>query len=337
MPRPPLTFFCELGTKELTKLFDGRFVIDDLRILDGRLSLGLLDLSEERAAVVKRLNTAGVPVIAWLLLPESEGYWFNIDNAPQAIDCYARFKSWTKEHGLQWHGVGLDIEMDISDLRQVMNKQPIKKLLPELLKRYKNKQRVLRAQDLYQSLVDNIHDDGYMVENYHLPVIVEERRAKSTVLQRMIGLINLQTDHEVLMLYSSFLRPHGDAILSSYAPDADSVGIGVTGGGVNVDGLIDRDPLTWQEFSRDLRLCVKHEKPIHIFSLEGCVQQDFLTKLNTFDWDKPITKPKGVGKIAAYRFCFRLLLWLFERPWMLIIGLTTLMGIHLIKKDRQPV
>lgn len=336
MPKPPLTFFCELGAEELTKLFDGRFVIDDLKGLEARLSLGILDLSDERAAVVKRLNTAGVPVVAWLLLPEEEGYWFNIYNAPQALDCYARFKSWTKEHGLHWHGVGLDIEMNISDLRQVIKKHPIKKLLPFLLKRYKNKQRVLHAQDLYKSLVDNIHDDGYLVENYHLPLIVEERRAKSTVLQRIAGLVDLQTDHEVLMLYSSLLRPHGEAILWSYAPDAVSVGIGVTGGGVNVDGLIDRDPLTWQEFSRDLRLCVKREKPIHIFSLEGCVQQDFLTKLNTFDWDKPITIPKGVGKITAFRLGFRVLLWLFERPWMFIIGLITLIGIRLIKKNEQP-
>ncbi len=153
MPKPALTFFCELSSEKLTRLFDGRFVIDDLKGLDARLSMGILDLTEERAAVVKRLNTAGVPVVAWLLLPEEEGYWFNIDNAPQALDFYTGFKSWTKEHGLDWHGVGLDIEMDISDLRQVMNKQLIKKLLPELLKRYKNRQRILQAQDIYQSLI----------------------------------------------------------------------------------------------------------------------------------------------------------------------------------------
>jgi hypothetical protein len=337
MPKPSITFFCELGKEELTKLFDGRFVIDDLKGLDARLSLGILDLSKERASVVKRLNTAGVPVVAWLLLPEEEGYWFNIDNAPLAIDCYARFKNWTKEHNLNWYGVGLDIEMDIADLRQVMNKQPIKKLLPELLKRYKNKQRILQAQDLYQTLVDNIHDDGYQVENYHIPLIIDERRAKSTVLQRIAGLVDLKTDHEVLMLYSSFFRPHGEAILWSYAHDTESVGIGVTGGGVDVEGLINRDPLTWLEFSRDLRLCVKNEKPIHVFSLEGCVQQDFLTKLNTFNWDKPITKPKGVAKIALLRLGLRALLWLLERPWMFIIGLITLLGFRLIKKDRQPV
>ncbi len=137
------------------------------------------------------------------------------------------------------------------------------------------------------------------------------------------------------MLYSSFFRPHGDAMLWSYASDANSVGIGVTGGGVDVDGLIDRDPLTWQEFSRDLRLCVKQEKPIHIFSLEGCVHQDYLTKLNTFDWEKPIKKPIGVGKITALRFGLRTLLWLLERPWIFLIGLITLLGLRLIKKDKQ--
>ena len=77
MTHPELTFFTELSPGDLTELFKGRFVIDDLQALDAALSLAIIDFSEERAAVVKRLNEAGVPVIAWLLLPEEEGYWFN--------------------------------------------------------------------------------------------------------------------------------------------------------------------------------------------------------------------------------------------------------------------
>ena len=93
MAHPPLTFFCELPPEPLAKLFDGRFLIDDLKALEATLSLGILDFSKDRAELVQRLNRAGVPVIAWLLLPEDEGYWFNIDNHDKAaaryVDCKA--------------------------------------------------------------------------------------------------------------------------------------------------------------------------------------------------------------------------------------------------------
>ena len=38
------------------------------------VSMGLLDLSPRRAAVVRRLNQSGIPLIAWQLLPRDEGY-----------------------------------------------------------------------------------------------------------------------------------------------------------------------------------------------------------------------------------------------------------------------
>lgn len=82
MALPRITFFCELDPHPLQDLFDQRLV-NDLLDLHASLSLGIIDLSPQRAQVVQRLNQAGVPVIAWLLLPKDEGYWFNLDNAPR--------------------------------------------------------------------------------------------------------------------------------------------------------------------------------------------------------------------------------------------------------------
>jgi hypothetical protein len=335
MSKPELTFFCELDTEILTSLFDGRFVIDDLNALDASLSLGILDLTDERADVVKRLNKAGVPVIAWLLLPEEEGYWFNIDNYEAASARYVSFKAWTQAHDLEWAGIGLDIEMDINKLRQALKQKQGEKILSTLFHRYMDKKRVAHAQNTYQALVDLIHADGYTVESYHIPLISEERRAYSTVLQRTVGLVDLETDREVLMLYSSFLRPDGAAVLWSYAPDADSVGVGNTGGGVELEGLPEINPLTWEEFSRDLRLCVMREKPIHIFSLEGCVEQEYLSKLNTFDWDKAVEVPDSVNKVRALRTSIAIGLWLLERPWVILMTLVTLIGLGFLFRRRK--
>lgn len=338
MSKPDLTFFCELPSEELSELFREKTVIDQLTTLDASLSLGILDLSDARAQVVQQLNKAGIPVIAWLLLPEDEGYWFNIDNADYAAARYIHFKAWTNQHNLQWAGIGLDIEMNINDFRQILERKQTQKLIKPLIQRFLDKRRVVNAKRLYQALVDLIHADGYLVESYHLPIISEERRAHATVLQRTLGLVDVQTDREVLMLYSSLLRPDGDAALWSYAPEADSVGVGNTGGGVDVAGVIDVTPLSWEEFSRDLRLCVKRGKPIHIFCLEGCVAQDFLTRLPDFDWDKPVEKPKGTCRVLAIRTFLAGLLWTLERPWVILVSLAGLIGLgYLFKRSHKKI
>jgi len=337
MSKPELTFFTELSPGDLSELFKGRFVIDDLQALDAALSLAIIDFSEERAAVVKRLNEAGIPVIAWLLLPEEEGYWFNTGNYEQAAARYISFKAWTTEYELVWAGIGLDIEVDIHDIKQVMDKEQAEKFLPILLQRLRDKHQVDRAKKAYQALIDLIHADGYPVESYQIPLISEERRAKATVLQRLAGIVDVDTDREVLMLYSSFLRPDGAAVLYSYAPEADSIGVGSTGGGVDIPGVVDTDPLSWEELTRDLRLCVRQEKPIHIFSLEGCTRQGFLSKLSTIDWDAPVEVPEEIHKIRLIRTWITAGLWLLERPWVILVSLATLIGLGflLTRKKRK--
>src|SRR5512139_2662143 len=99
---PVMTFFCELESQPLESLFSNPQVIPDLQALNAGVSLGILDLSPERAEVVQRLNQSGIPVTAWLLLPKDQGYWFNSTNASQAARRYADFKVWTTEHNLKW-------------------------------------------------------------------------------------------------------------------------------------------------------------------------------------------------------------------------------------------
>jgi hypothetical protein len=333
MSQPKLTFFCELPPEQLTKLFDGRFVIDDLKALDAALSLGILDFSDERAELVKRLNTAGVPVIAWLLLPEADGYWFNADNHDKAAARYVAFKAWTTQHDLQWAGIGLEFEMDINDLRTAVSGTADKSFARKIFNRIFDKPSLVRAQRSYQALVELIHADGYPVESYHIPLIIDERRARATVLQRTLGLVDIETDREVLMLYTSMLTAQGDAVLWSYAPKADSVGVGSTGGGIDLGKAIVLEPLTWEAFARDLRLCVMQEKPIHIFSLEGCVEQGFLSKLNTFDWHKPVAVPEGANQVRSLRTGLAALLWTLERPWVILLGLAALIGLGFLFKQ----
>lgn len=313
-----LTFFCELENEPLQALFADGAVVEDLKALGASVSLGLLDMSRERAEVARGLQDAGIPIIAWLLLPKEQGYWFNSRNASQAIACYVDFKTWSVQHGLDWQGVGVDIEMDLREMEGLL-KDP-QGTLPGILRRVLDRNALGRAQASYGDLLSQMHLDGYGVDGYHLPLIVDERKAGSSLIRRLMGLVDLTTDREVLMLYSNMFRPYGHAILWSYAPQAGSVGVGVTGGGVQIEGMPQLLPLSWEEFSRDLRLARRWTEDIHVFSLEGCVEQGFLERLKAFDWQEPPVVPLDTArKVHAFRKLLYVLLWASARP-LLVLG-----------------
>ena len=171
MPKPKLTFFCELDENELQALF-AQPEMDDFFKLDAGLSLGLLDFTDTRAEVVRRLNQAGVPVVAWLLLPKDQGYWFNAENAPQAMALYAEFCQWTARYGLHWDGVGLDIEPDIREMAMLTSNR--RSLAMKMLAGMFNVRRIRRAKGIYKDLIDRIH--GRRLPGRRLPDSLYRRR-----------------------------------------------------------------------------------------------------------------------------------------------------------------
>jgi len=322
MQTPKLTFACELESSELQALFSDQNVIDELLALRAGVSLGLLDLSPERAAVVQRFNAAGIPVTAWLLLPKDEGYWFNIDNAPQAAASYAAFKAWTEEHDLHWAGIGVDIEPDFNEIQQLVRGEG-RGLAPTILRRLGDGGRVLDGRLAYGALVRGMRTDGYQVTSYQLPFIVDERKVDSTLLQRTLGIVDVPADSETLMLYTSFVRPLGPGLLNSYGPDADVIGVGSTGGGVEIEGPA---ALDWEEFARDLRMAYRWSDGIFIFSLEGCVEQGFLARLRDFDWEQTLAMPTAqIEQVNRARAILRGTLWVSSHPFMILAGLIGLL------------
>ncbi len=314
MEKPTLTFFCELESNPLQALFETPELISDLKTLEAHVSLGILDLSPERAEIVKRLNRENVPVHAWLLLPKDQGYWFNLDNVEQACQRYEQFQAWSQEYGLQWKAIGLDIEPDYRVIEYLRHSTWQGGWY--LARQAFNRQRGTNGRKAYQLLVNRIRRDGYPVESYQIPLIVDERRAHSSLLQRLLGIVDLAVDREVLMLYSSFVRPMGDGYLWSYAFDAQAIGVGSTGGGVDLEGVANTRPLSWAELQRDLLLAYQHTDYIYIFSLEGCVHQGFLPLIREMDWQqKPEIPVWTAEKIEHWRRWGRRALWGLSHPW----------------------
>jgi hypothetical protein len=323
---PKLTYFCELPAEPLQQLFDDPAVIDFLAATQAGVSLGILDFSAERAGVVHRLNQAGVPVSAWLLLPKDQGYWFNLDNAPEAAERYNQFIGWTAQNELHWERIGVDIEPDMRAIQLLITQRS--EGIRQLLANAVNTPRLVNGTRAYQQLVEQIHADGYAVEAYHIPFIVDERKAGSKLLPRLFGLVDVPgIDLEVFMLYSSFLRPWGDGALWNYAPYAGGIGIGSTGGGVDVGGADKIRPLNWAELQTDLLLASRHSENLYIFSLEGCVQQGFLPQLHDINWQQTVEIPyEAAQKVEDMRRKAGRVLWLMARPAVMLFGAAILVS-----------
>ncbi len=332
-PQPSLTFFCELEEPLLSELFERPEVIPALQELSAIISLGIIDLSEARAAVARKLTQAGVPVTAWLLLPREDGYWFNLENIQAAEKRWQAFSEWSERNNLAWTGIGLDIEPDLNTLRQFSSRPW--KTTAGLIRKLFTSQAWKGQRDRYYRLASQIRAAGYWLESYQFPVIVEERRGRSNLLLRLLGLIDLPVDREVLMLYSSFFPGFGAALLASYLPQASAVGIGVTGGGVIVEGTVSDLPLTWEDFERDLRLTASANHPAYIFSLEGCVWRGWLQRLLDFDWQQPEPpRPPGVRKVDWVRRTATAALFLLSRPLLLLFGLAAIwLLVHSLNRD----
>ena len=320
---PQLVFFTELDAGELAGLLSRPGVVDILSAEHYGVAMAMLDWSEQRAALVRRLNERGVDVTAWLLLPRDAGYWFNVENYPQAMSLYRAFRDWARDEGLVFRAVGLDLEPSHQQRAGLRRAHPL--AIYGAIVEARNNALYPAAYEAYHDLVATIRFDGYAVHTYQYPLVVDDRRAATTLIQRALNVVDLLSDVEVLLCYSSTLAQtplHSDlggALIAEYGIHADSIGVGITGGGSADDGPPPR-PLTWPAFARDLRLAAAYTDLVHVFSLEGCVMQGYLEHLPGFDWSVPV-------RIALrHRFAARIIravigagLW-WSRFGMVVLG-----------------
>jgi len=296
-----LCFFCELEAGALAELFADGTVIRDLLALRAGVSLGLVDLSPERAAVVVKLQQVGVPLIAWLLLDQADGYFAHAGNAAAVSARYEAFRRWSAEHGLRWEGVGLDLEPARHEL-ELYDRSPWRGLLRWIRNAF-DESRLGDSESAYAGLADRIRAHGLRLEVYRFPLMLDERRAGSRLLRRGAGVADVAADREVLLVYSTLSVPRGPALLCSYAREARAIAVGSTGGG------IDHAPkLTEAAFRRDLGIAAAAAEDVYVFSLEGCVRRGMLTGLAR----DGVPGPPGRAAVAfwqaaggALRLCLR--------------------------------
>jgi hypothetical protein len=290
-----LRFFCEVDEGALAPLLTPR-VLAGLRALGAGVTLGLRDLSAERARAVARLVDAGVPVGAWVLLPRAQGYFATPRNVTAVSARCDEVLRWVDAHALKVEALGLDLEPDLDEL-DALFRRPVRTLARWATRRTPPKAG-LDAAHAYAQLVARLRGLGHRVESYVFPLVLDDRRRGHARWQRFAGLVDVRTEREVVMLYSSLLGPIGAGVVASYARwgGARAIAVGSTGGGI--------DPLpklTLEALSRDLRLAAAACDDVSVFSLEGCVERGLLEPLASFDWDAPVHVPRGRWVVDAAR------------------------------------
>ena len=171
------------------------------------LVVGLMDFSSERTAAIRMLNEAGIPMVAWLLLPPEEGYWFNMYNGNKAIRRYSDFKEWTKQNRLIWKGIGIDLEPDIKDAELALT-HPFRMVWKAYIRLFDRKL-LENGQKRYDELLSAMKADGFQVESYIIPLIFKKQEKQTTSFQKLLGILDVRTEKGIPMLYTSVIDNPG--------------------------------------------------------------------------------------------------------------------------------
>jgi len=209
-----------------------------------------------------------------------------------ALEQYQQFKQWSQHKKLNWVGIGLCIKEE--------------SCWGNSLKTEEQKSTELsQAKQNYLQLGIQVHDDSYRLELYHPAAVVAAQHARPKLLRKAEGQLELVADRQVDLFFTSLHRGQNQAALWRALADSQAIGIGLTGGSVLFADIDQTDPLTWNEFTQDLRIGVQSGKPVYVFNLEGCARLGYLDRLITLDLAAPIHAPlakqKNVQRQSGWR------------------------------------
>jgi hypothetical protein len=290
MSRPRLTLLCEVDDDRLEALL-AEPTLATIRRLTARVSLALPEFSNTRSETIRRLSDTGVPVVGWLLLPADAGVYFNVENVSAAEARWKEFLLWTEDEGLSWDAIAFDFEPLCGLSKQLSSKRQTAKFAWKATSRAFAGAQFRDASARYAALITEAHERRIRVESYVLPLVADDRRATSDCLHRMSGTPRVEVDHETIMVYTSFERRLGPALLADYSSDAQGVAVGVTGAPAGVPRL------SWAELEADLLLASRRCIDITIHSLEGLVEYGMLGRLESVDWT--LTVSPGASRRAV--------------------------------------
>jgi hypothetical protein len=276
---PRLIFYTELNAGPLRELIARPAVRHLVRQYGGLVALALPEFTPAYAELVRALHAREIGVIAWLRA--EEGQRLDLQNYPQAIAGYRSFRAWVSAHDLPIVGVGLDLRLPPGEVGRLYNQG----LSAGLRRVWLARENALypAARTAYQDLIAAIRHDGYEAHIFQMPLLLDDRVAGTTMVQRALNVVDVAADVEVLLCASVLtVAPRaidtGGALVWGYGSAADSIAVGSDP---------DECAAPWPALRRDLLLAAHFTDTIYVFSLEGCVAAGQLETLGALRWDAP--------------------------------------------------
>lgn len=298
IPHPQLIFTLNLEGSMLLQLLQQPSVLTILSKQRYSIALGIPEFDDDHATAARLLNEHTIPLVAWLIIPSDDDDAFNTQNYPQALARYREFHTWVAEQNLRFDAIGLEIAPPSEAIR--IENHYVRHIINRIRLAHDN---VLypAAQNAYSELIGMIHRDGYEVHTYQIPLISDDRRIGTTLVQRAFDIVDIPTDLEVLMCSSgvpinALNGDLGGALVTSYGPAADAIGVG---GG---DPHDEDHTFSWPMLHRDLLLAAQFTDVIYIDSLVMCVERGVLPQIATLDWEAPTqAMPIRQGLVSMLR------------------------------------
>jgi len=237
------------------------------------------------AKLLKSAQQQGVPIGAWLLLSDKDGYWPNAENARLFYLHVISFIDWLDKNKLQVTELIVDMETPLA-LSRLMKGRLIQGLQLEWQRwlSQKNHEQFLSAQEIFHKLVKTVHQANLKIEVVTYPFIVHDARANNTAFQEFlqIPVTSIPWDSISLMVYRSSFQDFWPLPLSSwmvyqyitnarkYLNQPIKAALGVVGsiGKLNESGFNNPD-----EIRRDLAAAkAAGAQGLELFSLDGMHQ-----------------------------------------------------------------
>ena len=330
---PQLTFFTQLPAHKLENVFADTLVLQQLKSLNASVNMAMLDFSDVRAQAIEVLNAWEIPVQAQLMLPRRDQYFLTINKADLAVKRYEEFQAWVKEKKLVFDGASLTIEPMLEDIKKL--NEGHMSLALQAYNRLSNEKVGDKAKRVYQNLISQMQADGYKVTEFIYPFTLEAKSDTGEALQRLTGLLDLDTDYSVPMFFSnSFQDPLGPSLMISYGKEDrfDGIAIGSTGGEMELQQVEVPRPLSWAFLNRDMCLAAQFSDKLYVYTLEGCIEAGYFNKISSIDmaYGKTVADRYNIKQAEKLRANMNTVMKVLNYPLAIMIGIFAVLILAII-------
>ncbi|MBN2497979.1 MAG: hypothetical protein JXR96_25520 [Deltaproteobacteria bacterium] len=254
------------------------------------------------ASLVRAAAAERVPFMAWLLLAEQDGYWFNEENLPAARALVEEFLGWVESEDLPLEWLLFDMELHLEQVRQIEGGDLLTEVIPQLQANV-DPEAFAASRAAYAELVGQVQQRGYRVTAAAYPFVIDDAADGDSQIQDAWNtpVQGVPFDEIYFMVYrTSFERftgmQPGPWLVHGYARDAEQA-FGPAGclalGTVGTAGMLSDAGYTEPAGLRADIAAVRAggNDRVFVYSLDGMLESGDLAGWLAL-WDTPAERPE---------------------------------------------